>query len=107
MRTDPEKTQTVLNALKKAEKGKIIYPGALRRECKMGMKEIYRVLHTYSREGFLDEVLELWCPQCRNATDVVYETISDVPDEIVCPRCGGRIRFPLEHALVVYRKGNE
>lgn len=59
MRTDPKKTQTVLNTLKKAEKGKTIYPGALRRECKMGMEEIYRVLHTYSKEGFLDEVLEL------------------------------------------------
>lgn len=37
MRTDPEKTQAVLRALEKAEKGKIIYPGALRKECKMGV----------------------------------------------------------------------
>lgn len=104
MRTDPEKTQTVLNALEKIEKGKIIYPGALRIECKMSMEEIYKVLYTYSRKGFLDEVMELWCPQCKSATGVVYETISDVPDEIVCPVCRDRVQFPLEHALVVYRK---
>lgn len=49
--------------------------------------------------------LHLWCPQCENTMGIIYETISEVPDEFACPRCRGRIRFPLEHALVVYRKG--
>ena len=96
--------QTVLNALEKTEKEGIIYPGALRKECKMSIEEIYKVLHALSKKGLLREVLELWCPQCRNAMGAVYETISDVPDEIVCPVCRDRVRFPLEHALVVYRK---
>ena len=105
MKTDPGKTQAVIRALEKTEKGKIMYPGTLRKDCGMSIKEVYETLHALSGKVPLDEVLELWCPQCENTMGIIYKTISEVPDEIACPRCGGRIRVPLEHALVVYRKG--
>ena len=104
MKTDPKKARAVLDALEKAEKGKIIYPGALKKECGAGIEEIYEMLHAYSEKGLLREVLELWCPQCRHVTGAIYGTIPEVPDEFTCPRCGRKVWFPLEHAVVVYLK---
>lgn len=110
MGTDTEKIQAVTDVLKKTEKGKIIYPGALRERCGMDMKEIYDVLSELSRTGEINEILEQRCPHCKNATGITYRTIGEVPDETLCPRCGTRIRFPLGHTFVVYRipdNGNE
>jgi hypothetical protein len=103
MGTDTEKIQAVTDFLKKTEKGKIIYPGALREGCGMDMKEIYGVLHELSRTGKIDEILEQRCPHCKNAAGITYRTIGEVPDEMLCPRCGNRIQFPLGHTFVVYR----
>ena len=103
MMTDSEKAQTVIDTLKKHKKEKVIYPGTLRKECNLSIEEIYKVLYTLSKKGLLREVLELQCPQCKNTTGAIYETISEVPDEIICPRCGGRIQFPLKYALVIYQ----
>ena len=103
MMADSEKAQTVIDALKKHKKEKVIYPGTLREECDLDIEEIYEVLHVLSKKRLLSEILELWCPQCKSATGIIYKTISEVPDEMICPHCGGRIQFPLEHALVVYQ----
>ena len=103
MMTDLEKAQTVIDTLKKHKKGKVIYPGTLRKECDLSIEEIYKVLYALSKKGLLREVLELRCTQCKSATGAIYETISEVPDEIICPRCGGRIQFPLKYALVIYQ----
>ena len=104
--TDSEKAQTVIDTLKKHKKEKIIYPGTLREECNLDIEEIYKVLHVLSKKRLLSEILEPWCPQCKSATSIICETISEVPDEMICPHCGGRIQFPLKHALVVYQNCN-
>lgn len=88
MGTDTEKIQAVTDVLKKTEKGKIIYPGALRERCGMDMKEIYDVLSELSRTGEINEILEQRCPHCKNATGITYRTIGEVPDETLCPAAG-------------------
>lgn len=103
MMTDSEKAQIVIDTLKKHKKEKVIYPGTLRKECDLSIEEIYKMLYVLSKKGLLREVLELRCPQCKNATGIIYETISEVPDEIICPCCGGRIQFPLKYAIVIYQ----
>lgn len=44
--------------------GNIIYPGAMHRELRLPIKEVYHILEAGTSAGVLKPILEIYCPKC-------------------------------------------
>ena len=64
--------------------GNIIYPGAMHRELRLPIKEVYHILEAGTSAGVLKPILEIYCPKCQRFSGLRYEHIFDIPDEAIC-----------------------
>ncbi len=80
-----------------------IYPTAIHRKLKFDVKDIYDALEILSKNGYVEQFLEIYCPTCQRYTGQYFKTIGEVPLEIYCENCDNEITNPLEHASVIYR----
>ena len=80
-----------------------VYPTAIHRKLKFEVKDIYDALEVLSRNNYIEQYLEIYCPTCQRYTGQYFKTIGEVPSEIYCENCDDEILNPLEHASVVYR----
>ena len=80
-----------------------IYPAAIHRKLKFEVKDIYKALEVLRENGYVEQFLEIYCPNCQRYTGQFFKTIGEVPSEIYCDNCDCEISDPLEHASVVYK----
>jgi hypothetical protein len=92
----------LLLLLKQYSKGKYIYPGVLIRELNIDMSLAYKVLDAIKDLGVLAVIFEVYCHSCSRFTGEVFETLSEMPEELECYECD-RTLSPLTASIVVYR----
>ena len=80
-----------------------IYPTAIHRKLKYDIKDIYDAMEILRAFGYIEQYLEIYCPECQRYTGQYYKTIGEVPEEVYCENCDEAITVPLEHASVIYR----
>ncbi|MGI6184376.1 MAG: hypothetical protein ACOYIH_09760 [Candidatus Fimadaptatus sp.] len=80
-----------------------IYPGAFKRDTGIDIQTIYRVLYLLEKEEIVRPYLELQCPQCGKTTGNVYQSVSELPDDAVCPNCENDITN-IKNYVVIYRE---
>ena len=80
-----------------------IYPTVIHRKLKFEVKDIYDALEILREEGYIEQFLEVYCPNCQRYTGQYFKTIGEVPSEVYCENCDNEILEPLNHASVVYR----
>lgn len=80
-----------------------IYPGAFKRETGIDIQTIYRVLFLLEKEAIVRSYLELQCPRCGKTTGNVYQSVSELPDDAVCPHCDSDVGLA-NHYIVIYRE---
>lgn len=80
-----------------------IYPTAIHRKLKIEVKDIYDVLELLRTNGYVDQYLEIYCPNCQRYTGQYFKTIGEIPPEVYCEHCDTEIINPLEHASVIYK----
>lgn len=83
-----------------------IYPGALKRETGIDIRTIYKVLHLLEKKSIVRPYIELQCPRCGKTTGSVYQTISEIPDDAVCPHCENDIGN-INNYIVIFREITE
>lgn len=80
-----------------------IYPGAFKRETGIDIQTVYRVLQLLEKEGVVRSYLEVQCPYCGKTTGNVYQSVSEIPDTVVCPNCESDIDN-INSCIVIYRE---
>ncbi len=94
---------TLIDFLAHYKSGDWIYPAAIHRKLGFDLKVIYDALEVLQQNGYVDQFLEIYCPNCQRYTGQFFKTIGEVPSEIYCDNCDYEINNPLEHAAVVYK----
>lgn len=84
-------------------KYKWIYPDAVQRFTKANIVQIYHVLDCLMQEGYVEQSLEIYCPNCNRYVGQHYKTIYELPREIYCPHCDYEIKEVAQNAVIIYR----
>lgn len=98
----PQKLERFLTILEKYSKGRYIYPGVLIRELNIDMSVAYLVLNSLKNLGLLTINYEIYCHKCSKFTGGIFETISEIPEEIECNEMG-HVLHPLTSSIVVFK----
>ena len=80
-----------------------IYPGAFKRDTGIDIQTIYKVLHLLEKQSIVRPYLELQCPQCGKTSGNVYQSVSELPDDAICPHCENDISNA-NNCIVIYRE---
>lgn len=80
-----------------------LYPDAMHRNLKIGIKAVYEILELCVEEGVLEPYMQIYCPHCQKYTGQYYKTIAEIPEEIYCVHCDCEIQKPLNHAILIYK----
>lgn len=83
--------------------GDWIYPATIHRKLGFDLKVIYEALELLQQNNYVEQFLEIYCPNCQRYTGQFFKTIGEVPSEAYCSNCDFEITNPLEHASVVYK----
>lgn len=101
-----KKQQVALARLFKLFKpGNYVYPGVLIRELNIEMKVAYEILKLLEKNGYLQELYEIYCPYESKSIGKIYNNILDLlGDEIeqVCPECGQTINIQ-DNNILIYK----
>lgn len=87
----------------KMVKYKWIYPDAVQRFTKASIVEIYNVLDFLANKGYLEQNLEVYCPNCNRYIGQHYKTIFELPEEVYCPHNDCIINNVAQNAVIIYR----
>lgn len=77
----------LITKLSSYEKGKIVYPGTIKRHLGISIKEAYRVLFLLQKNGVLEVNYEVYCHACDKFQDVIFKNLSEIPDDLDCQLC--------------------
>lgn len=92
-----------MNFISKYRKGEWIYPAVIQRNLKIDVRTTYEIMEVLHTEGYVEQYLEIYCPNCAKYTGQYFKTISKITEEVYCPHCDFEITDPIVHAVVVYR----
>lgn len=98
----PNKLSKLLLLLRQYRKGNYIYPGVLIRELNIEMELTYKILDSIMDLDILTLNFEVYCHSCSRFTGQIFETLSEMPEELECPNCD-RILNSLTASIVVFR----
>lgn len=84
-------------------KYKWIYPDAVQRFTQASIVEIYNVLDFLMDKGYVEQSLEIYCPNCNRYIGQHYKTIFDLPTEVYCPHNDCEITDVAQNAIIIYR----
>lgn len=80
-----------------------IYPGVLIRNLNIEMKTAYEILDCLKEEDYLEERIEIYCPDESKSTGILYSNLLDMLAEgplISCPECGQEINIQQNNILI-------
>lgn len=82
-----------------------VYPSAYARFYKIDLKEAYKVLEGYKKEGLLKTVYHFCCPSCNYIVDN-YESLESIDDFVYCSNCDEEFSRDevMKYIQVIYRK---
>ena len=83
--------------------GDIVFPGNLTEKTGKSLKETYLMLEKAKEQKAVRQVIKPCCSACGAVGESVYYTMTDVPDDISCGRCGRKLSV-LDDMLVLYQK---
>jgi hypothetical protein len=66
------------------------------------MKEAYQILDQIENLGYIRKVFEVTCPNCKQSTGDIYESLNDLPDEYSCSSCEHDFD-PLSGLIIIYK----
>jgi len=95
--------------IKLYSKGKWLYPGTFKRHLGVSSQVIYNALNLLNKDGILDTYYEVYCPKCAKTSGEVYNTISEIPEEVYCEICNKDI-VAIDSTIMIYKvvdDGNE
>ena len=98
--------EPVRNYLSQFRDSEIIYPAKVAKDLGTNMLNAYRYIDP-AVGTLVEPVLEPLCRQCGNLSGEQYATLTEVPEEIVCQKCGEQTPIGFKDLIVVYRKIRE
>jgi len=97
-----EKQDKFINFFKLYSLGNWVYPGVLKRKTKIPIKEIYIILSELEVQGILKSYFEIICNECNKTEGEVYESIDDIPKDLLCEICGRPINSS-KNTILIYK----
>jgi len=97
-----DKLDIFLKLLEKYKAGDWLYPGVMIRNLEISKSEAYTLLDYLKDKGILQVNYEIYCHACNQFEGEIYETFSQIPDELYCERCDGELN-PVDNAIVLYK----
>ena len=104
-----EKEETNINVKEFADllahykAGDIVFPGAIQRNLKCKVGDVYNALDVLKRNGVVEQVFDVYCPSCQRHAGWHYKSIEEIPDEVFCGNCDFEIEDPLSNTVVLYQ----
>lgn len=92
--------------LKRYKKGEWLYPGVLIRKLDIPSSKTYKLLDILKDIGILEVNYELYCHKCNSFKGPIYETFSQMPNELFCEGCEAELT-PLVNSIVIYKVIND
>lgn len=80
-----------------------IYPVAISKKTKVGIRDVYEILEKCVDYGIIDRLLNIYCPHCCRFTNETYDNYISIPNETYCPHCDNEITNCFYKAVVIYR----
>jgi hypothetical protein len=79
-----------------------IHPGVFLRRVELDRKTVYQVFNLLDDKGILQMNYELYCHVCNQFEGQIFESFSEIPNEMDCERCEHTLTR-LDNAIVVYK----
>ena len=83
--------------------GDIVSPESLAKKAGRSLKETYLILEKAKEQKAVRQVIKPCCSACGAVGESVYYTMTDVPDDVSCGRCGRKLSV-LDDMLILYQK---
>ncbi|WP_179874624.1 response regulator [Bacillus toyonensis] len=99
---NPNAIQKLINTLKFYDKGNIIYPGLIIRKLNIKMSEAYNLLDEIEKTKIIKRNFEIYCNKCQRYTGEIYESLNDIPDNLICDTCDRELSL-FNNIIVVYK----
>ncbi|MFB5249627.1 hypothetical protein ACE38F_04405 [Bacillus mycoides] len=94
--------------LKRYKKGEWLYPGVLIRKLDIPSSKAYKLLDILKDIGILEVNYELYCHRCNTFEGTIYETFSQMPNDLSCEGEGCEAELiPLVNSIVIYKVIND
>ncbi len=87
----------------KLVKYKWIYPDAVQRFLQTDIVKVYELLDFLMDNGYVEQSLEIYCPNCNRYVGQHYKTIFELPEVVNCPHCDYEIMEVTQNAIIIYR----
>lgn len=97
-----EEIEKFLSFIKWFNKGEYIYPGALIANLDISTETAYQLLRLLEKNNITSKSFEVYCHACREFKGKIFDSFSDVPDEMYCSDCGKKLD-PINDTIVIYR----
>lgn len=66
------------------------------------MGETYSILKEIEQLKVIEKVYEVFCPKCKYSTGIIYNSISEIPDEYNCFECETDFQT-LDGVIILYK----
>lgn len=66
----------------------LIFPEIVSKKCELSEKEVVKVFIHLEKLGVLKQVYKLYCPNCKDISQDIFENFNELEDQSVCEECG-------------------
>lgn len=66
----------------------LIFPEIASKKCDLSEKEIVKVFIYLEKLGVLKQVYKLYCPNCKDISQDIFENFNELEEQSVCEECG-------------------
>ena len=82
--------------------GDYIYAGQLKSKLVIDLQESYEFLEELRKQGFLQQIYEIYCSNCGKHKGKILSSISEFNPEFHCDYCGTHLN-PVDNLIVLYK----
>lgn len=102
----PDQLDRLIKLLSRYKKRDLLYPGVVMQALGTNRKGAYNLLEVIKKLGILELNYELYCHNCNQFEKGVYQTLSAIPEGIMCDKCDEELNIS-RSCIVIYRVMSE
>ncbi len=66
----------------------LIFPEIISKKCDLSEKEVVKIFLLLEKLGILKQVYKLYCPNCKDISQHIFESFNELEEQSVCEECG-------------------
>ena len=82
--------------------GDYVYPGHLKSKIAVDIKVSYKILEELKRQGFLENLYEVYCFNCNKSKGIFLESLEEFNPDWYCDFCNKKLSLE-ENIIVLYK----